>query len=257
MKTGTESKLKFKQLKRRLKLPLWQAIGLLETLWRATEANTPEGDIGRLTDEEIASALEWEGDASELVAALIDCRWIDPDEEFRLIIHDWSVHCPNHLKGALAKHKREFADLAAKQRAKQNTGQPARQAAGHHATNPNQSNPNQSNPSLTTSCAETAVPSSPPTAEALLVFPCDGEPEEWQLSQFQVTQWSDLYPSLDVLGECRSALAWVLADGTRRKTARGMARFLVGWLGRSQNRGARGKTSAPLSAPPKLAEFGL
>lgn len=150
MKPGAELKLKFKQLKRRLKLPHWQIVGVLETLWRVTEANAPAGDIGRLSDEEIAAAFEWEGNAQELLSALTECRWIDPDEEFRLIVHDWSEHCPNHLKGAFAKNSKRFADESARDRARQPAKQPARQDASdvacHPATYPNQSLPNQTVP---------------------------------------------------------------------------------------------------------------
>lgn len=129
MKPSAITKLKFKQLQRRLRLCHWQTVGVLESIWRVTEANCPEGDIGRLTNEEIAAAIEWEGDADDLVAALIECRWLDADDHFRLVVHDWSVHCPNHVKGAMAKHKRHFADEVAKHRARQNTEQDARQAA--------------------------------------------------------------------------------------------------------------------------------
>lgn len=145
MKAGTEAKLKFKALKRRLDLPLWQAIGLLEALWRATEHNAPAGDIGRLTDDEIASAIEWSGPADVLISALVDLHWIDRDPEFRLIIHDWSDHAPNYLKGAFAKHAKQFANDVAKQRNGQ-ANSVLSTMPGHHATNPILSYPIQTNP---------------------------------------------------------------------------------------------------------------
>lgn len=91
-----------------------------------------------------------------------------------------------------------------------------------------------------TICGETQDASSPPAESrepAVLEFPCDGTPRAWWLTESQIAEWRELFPSLDVLAECRAALAWVLADSTRRKTARGMQRFLAGWLGRAQNRG--------------------
>jgi hypothetical protein len=167
MKSGTESKSKFRQLKRRLQLRYWQVVGILETLWRVTQADAPAGDIGKLDDEEIAAALEWEGDPGTLINALVETRWIDQDDDFRLIIHDWSEHAPNHLVGAFRKHGKLFADQIAKQRkngngviasddAKQCAKQPARQGAiaacpstvpKHHATKPSQTNSNQTNSS--------------------------------------------------------------------------------------------------------------
>lgn len=112
MKKEAVTKLKFMQLKRRLRLPLWQAMGLLESLWRATEANAPAGDIGKLTDDEIAAAIEWEGDAAEMIAALVEFRWLNRDDGFRLYVNDWSIHCPNHLKGGFARVGKLFADQA-------------------------------------------------------------------------------------------------------------------------------------------------
>ena len=61
----------------------------------------------------------------------------------------------------------------------------------------------------------------------------------WPLTQASVDEWTALYPSLDVLAEARKALAWVQAEASRRKTPRGMKRFLVGWLNRATDRGGR------------------
>lgn len=111
MMTGTPEKLKFKKLKARLKLSFWEAVGLLESLWLITYANAPCGDIGRLTDEEIAVALEWEGEPQKLIEALVDSHWLDryPCACHRLIVHDWHEHCSNSHKGNFAKYRKRFA----------------------------------------------------------------------------------------------------------------------------------------------------
>lgn len=72
-----------------------------------------------------------------------------------------------------------------------------------------------------------------------LEFPCDGKISAWSVTEELAARWRELFPSLDVVLECKGALAWVLAKPQRRKTARGMEAFLVGWFGRSQNRGGR------------------
>lgn len=69
--------------------------------------------------------------------------------------------------------------------------------------------------------------------ETVLIFPTFGDGEDWALTARQVTHWSGLYPKLDVLQECRQACAWVEANPTRRKTRRGMPKFLVSWLNRA------------------------
>ena len=70
----------------------------------------------------------------------------------------------------------------------------------------------------------------------VLEFPCKGLPSFWQLSQSQLLAWMAAYPSIAVLGECRKAQQWIFADPTRRKTAKGMLRFLVGWLNRASDK---------------------
>lgn len=75
---------------------------------------------------------------------------------------------------------------------------------------------------------------SDPTA---LTFPVDGPGgPEWPLGQSLVAELTELFPTLDVLGECRRALAWVKANPAGRKTSSGMRRFLTGWLTRSNDR---------------------
>jgi hypothetical protein len=64
-------------------------------------------------------------------------------------------------------------------------------------------------------------------------YPVRGLPGWWVLTPAQVARWQTLYPRVDVDGECRKALAWLEANPSRQKTARGMPRFLVGWLARS------------------------
>lgn len=149
MKVGTTEKIKFKRTKRAFGLPLWQAVGLIESVWMAAYQNAPAGDIGKMSNEDIAAAIEWEGSPDELIAQLVKDGWIDEDEEFRLIVHDWSDHVAQFLKGAFAKHGKLFADQAAKQRAKQpakqNVEQPAKDVLS--TLPPIQFNSSQSDPS--------------------------------------------------------------------------------------------------------------
>ncbi len=109
MKMVAMQSIKFLRLKRRLKMPSWQVVGLLESIWLFTQSNAPAGDIGRHLDEDIAAHLEWDGDAEALVKDLVECGWLDRHETHRLIVHDWHEHAPNYVKGNMAKHGREFA----------------------------------------------------------------------------------------------------------------------------------------------------
>ena len=64
------------------------AVGLLERLWHTTIADAYKGDIGKLSDGEIAEACGWFGSARELVGTLVDTGWLDESAEHRLLVHD-------------------------------------------------------------------------------------------------------------------------------------------------------------------------
>jgi hypothetical protein len=151
MKLNAPQSLKFSKLKRRLAIPHWQAVGILESLWLFTQVNAPAGDIGRHTDEDIAAGLEWAGDHSELIESLVQCGWLDRCEVHRIVVHDWEDHVPKYMKGALSKHGIEFASKQAANGTKQpaNTVKQPAKPVEHPAsilTNPNQANSNHTNP---------------------------------------------------------------------------------------------------------------
>lgn len=117
-------------------------------------------------------------------------------------------------------------------------------------------------PSLAVARAASKDDPHTPTA---LRFPTVGGEASWALTEAQVAAWVELFPSLDVRAECRGALAWVLANPSRRKTARGMPAFLVAWLSRSNDRRpssapALGRADGPPPPPPAddvLRKLGL
>ena len=89
------------------------------------------------------------------------------------------------------------------------------------------------NPSSVSAVAQSTTPVTPPEP-SILEFPTNGPIRSWSLTQRQIDEWSGLYSGLDVLVECRKALAWVQAN--QRKTAKGMPRFLTSWLARACDR---------------------
>jgi hypothetical protein len=83
-----------------------------------------------------------------------------------------------------------------------------------------------------------------PYAVVMFKFPVDGIPPEVSVYSDFVDEMSRLFPSSDVAFQFNKALAWILARPERRKTARGLRRFLTGWLDRNQNRGWVGQAAA-------------
>ena len=81
-------------------------------------------------------------------------------------------------------------------------------------------------------------PTPPTSSRAVLVFPVVGERKAWELTQEFLDTLAERYPTIDVLSEARKALAWIEANPARRKTAKGMPRFIVNWLNRATERPA-------------------
>jgi hypothetical protein len=100
---------KMKRLCRRLSIPTWQAVGLLESLWHLTARETPRGDIGKLPDETIALAIDYRGNEAEMLEALVASGWLDPDPVCRLVVHDWADHADDAVQMRLARNRQFFA----------------------------------------------------------------------------------------------------------------------------------------------------
>jgi hypothetical protein len=105
---------KFKLVARDLRVPMFGVYGLLESIWNTTAVRFPRGDIGRLTDEEIAAEVDglevFEITGERLVAVLVSRRLLDRHPEHRLIVHDWPEHADSHVHAHLAKRTWLFAD---------------------------------------------------------------------------------------------------------------------------------------------------
>lgn len=66
---------------------------------------------------------------------------------------------------------------------------------------------------------------------------------EFSVTEALVTEFESLYPAVDVRQELRNQRGWLLAQPRRRKTRRGIRRFVSGWMCREQGRA--GRTRSP------------
>jgi hypothetical protein len=146
MKHQSISLVKFKTLAMRLKLPQWQAVGLLESLWLFAQHNARDGVLSRYTAEEFAAWIEWGSDPNELMEALIATRWIDRDGD-ELVIHDWNQHQPNWLKGVTAHRTPSRQPSTAPSR--QPSSQPGTAPSSQPSAEPAPLPPNLTQPNLT------------------------------------------------------------------------------------------------------------
>ena len=55
----------------------------------------------------------------------------------------------------------------------------------------------------------------------------------------KISLWENTYPSVDINQELKKMAAWCDSNSTRRKTRRGIERFINNWLSRTQDSGKR------------------
>ncbi|MEW6505496.1 MAG: HNH endonuclease [Chloroflexota bacterium] len=68
-------------------------------------------------------------------------------------------------------------------------------------------------------------------------IPVIGPKGFFEITQAMVEEWQATFPGVDVIQEIRSCRAWNMANPTRQKTRKGVARHIVSWLQRAQDRG--------------------
>ena len=61
--------------------------------------------------------------------------------------------------------------------------------------------------------------------------------EEWQPEDEDIIQWQKTYQAVDVFQELAKMESWLDANPSKRKTSKGIKRFVNSWLSRAQDKG--------------------
>lgn len=91
---------------------------------------------------------------------------------------------------------------------------------------------------LDTSCVEPKQVRSTPGRKVAGTIPLVNG-KNFPIYDDQVQQWVATYPAVDVRQELREIRAWCDANRTRRKTERGVLKFVNAWLAREQDKPTR------------------
>lgn len=84
--------------------------------------------------------------------------------------------------------------------------------------------------------------------------------ETYQPEEADIIAWQRTYPAINVHQELNAMESWLDANPTRRKTSRGIKRFINSWLSRAQDRGgspqvkAKRQSSRDVSIEDKMAD---
>lgn len=93
--------------------------------------------------------------------------------------------------------------------------------------------------SINTICPEPEQPA--PDLSGILLPLIDGT--DYDVPLPRIEKWSGAYPAVDIKQELYKMAAWLESNPVRRKTRRGIDRFINNWLSREQDRGGMYKAS--------------
>lgn len=262
MLKGAYSSPKIHSLSAKLKIPFSQAVGVCGLLWNFTSDHAPRGDVGKYDDGAIAAACYWTQDAQELVSALVECKLLDRDNEYRLLVHDWSEHSPSYVKKKLSSKGLTFAERSASAPSLKLSQSDCKTIARR----------------LPLDCNSIAIP---PQSDCEGGGEGEGEGKgkgkgkprggageiTWSpdagwigITPKDRERWSVAYPACDLDRQLAAMGEWLMAN-PRRATKTNWRQFVTGWLGREQNRGGDVRSGVTTNhthqpTPDPLAEFG-
>ena len=276
IRLSTDFPMHPKTIKLRRKLGA-QGVFSLISLWCFAAKHKPSGVLDSMDEEEIAIAAIWPDDASTFVCTLVELRWLDVDTSHTKTyhLHKWidrngyaasapdrsdkarfsrlarsapAIHAKLKSEGVEAVTAEEYRKLTAPTRTNRERTIEQNECEAYIESNYETYNesftertaPSPSpSPSPTNSyiCPEPESPDSgPPVVEIVL-----NDKSLHPVYQDQVDEWQELFPSADVVGELRKMSAWAKANPAKRKTSRGIDRFIVAWLSKEQDNGGRKK----------------
>lgn len=67
--------------------------------------------------------------------------------------------------------------------------------------------------------------------------------EEYPIFQNDIDIFAELYPAVDILQAMRAMKGWLMTNSKKRKTKRGISRFINSWLAREQDKGGNIRSS--------------
>jgi hypothetical protein len=82
-------------------------------------------------------------------------------------------------------------------------------------------------------CTESQIDSMTPAA--VIAIPLNDR-SEFHVTQEFFDEWVAAYPAVDVMQQLRNMRQWCMVNPSKRKTRQGVARFIVGWLSKEQDK---------------------
>lgn len=95
---------------------------------------------------------------------------------------------------------------------------------------------------------------SAPTSPTVIELPAT-QNQIVKITEADVDEWRSAFPAVDVSQKLKAIRAWLIANPQRRKTVRGMRKFVVAWLSREQDRGGIPSGAGPPQQQARKSAF--
>lgn len=107
-KRGALTHRKIRRLAKILGIDQCDALGVFEALVHVTAEQAYRGDIGRMSNADIAEEMFTSRDPDALMDAFIEAGLIERHEGYRLVVHDWSDHADDSTRKKLSRNGEKF-----------------------------------------------------------------------------------------------------------------------------------------------------
>ncbi len=217
-KTQIRESVKFRMLVRLMRMPRAHVLGHLEFMWMTIhDSGNPVFSLKK----HIEVAADWEGPHDEFADLLIEVGFLDklPDNK-GFEVHDYWENCPKYVKD------RERQRAIRSQKSATPREKSADVSENTPLTQPNPTQPIQ-DPDPERGGSDISI-------EYILK-----NGETWKLTSARaqreyLREFSDALGGDEaVIDELNAARRWCVANDSKRKTARGMPKFLTSWLQRT------------------------
>lgn len=101
-------------------------------------------------------------------------------------------------------------------------------------------------------CVEPETASAPVSFPEIVLLLNGGG--EYPVYQEDIEKYAEAYPAVDMLPEFKKMALWCENNPAKRKTRRGIARFIANWLSRAQDKGGR-PSAQPQAQKPRQNRF--
>lgn len=103
-----------------------EALGLIATLWLWALEHAQDGQLGHLTDKEVAAAAGWHKSAAPFVEALATVRWLDEGG----YLHDWHDYAGRLIEQRQTDLDKKRADREDKRQQREKAAEERRKKSG-------------------------------------------------------------------------------------------------------------------------------